>query len=38
MADGIRGAKLAITPNCGISRRSSKRKATSDALTEWLRI
>jgi pimeloyl-ACP methyl ester carboxylesterase len=38
MADGIRGAKLTITPNCGHLPQVEQAQATSDALAEWLRI
>jgi pimeloyl-ACP methyl ester carboxylesterase len=38
MADGIRGAKLTITANCGHLPQVEQTQATSDALTEWLRI
>ena len=38
MADGIRGAKLTLTPNCGHLPQVEQAQATSEALAEWLRI
>jgi pimeloyl-ACP methyl ester carboxylesterase len=38
IANGIRGAKLVITPNCGHLAQAEQPQATSDALTGWLRI
>jgi pimeloyl-ACP methyl ester carboxylesterase len=37
MADGIRNAKLAITPHCGHLPQLEQPLATADALVEWLR-
>jgi pimeloyl-ACP methyl ester carboxylesterase len=38
MADGIRGAKLVIIPNCGHLPQPEQPQATAAALVEWLRI
>jgi pimeloyl-ACP methyl ester carboxylesterase len=37
MADGIRGAKLRILPDCGHLPQVEQPQATADALIEWLR-
>jgi pimeloyl-ACP methyl ester carboxylesterase len=37
MADGIRGAKLTVTPNCGHLPQVEQPQATAEALVEWLR-
>jgi pimeloyl-ACP methyl ester carboxylesterase len=37
MADGIKGAKLVILPNCGHLPQPEQPRATADALAEWLR-
>jgi pimeloyl-ACP methyl ester carboxylesterase len=38
IANGIRGAKLTITPNCGHLPQVEQPQATADALVEWLRL
>src|SRR3954467_14114643 len=38
MANGIRGAKLTITANCGHLAQGQHPQATADALAEWLRL
>src|SRR4051794_3135541 len=38
IANGIRGAKLAITANCGHLPQVEQPHATTDALVEWLRL
>jgi pimeloyl-ACP methyl ester carboxylesterase len=38
IANGIRGAKLTITTNCGHLPQVEQPQATTDALTEWLRL
>lgn len=37
MADGIKGAKLVILPDCGHLPQPEQPRATADALAEWLR-
>jgi pimeloyl-ACP methyl ester carboxylesterase len=37
MADGIPGAKLSITPDCGHLPQVEQPQATADALVEWVR-
>jgi pimeloyl-ACP methyl ester carboxylesterase len=38
IADGIRGAKLTIVPQCGHLSQIEQPQAVADALVEWLRI
>jgi pimeloyl-ACP methyl ester carboxylesterase len=38
MAEGIPGARLIVTPDCGHCPQLERPLATADALVEWLRI